>query len=97
MTRQNFSVSKMYCVNCHNEGISIPRRINKSKEPGHLKKMYCIHCKKECNHVEIRPINNDYNYEDFLLEIKYGNFDSEGNRKEPYRIFRGNLKKAGVI
>ena len=40
---------------------------------------------------------SDYNYEDFQLEIKYHNFDEEGNRKEPYRIFRGNLKKKGLI
>ena len=23
--------------------------------------------------------------------MKYGNFDENGNRKEPYRIFRGKL------
>lgn len=89
--------SDMYCTCCGHRGISIPRNGNKFREPGHLKKLYCIHCGTEKNHVEIRPIYGHYNYEDFKLEMKYGNFDSEGNRKEPYRIFKNGLKKRGVI
>ena len=95
--RKKFNISKMYCTQCGQEGVSICRRPNQSREPGHLKKLYCIHCKKEINHVEIRSIFSDYNYEDFQLEMKYNNFNSDGNRKEPYRIFRGNLKRKGVI
>lgn len=89
-------ISEMYCVCCQKKGIPIPRN-RRCKEPGHLKKLYCIYCGAEKNHVEIRPFYSDYNYEDFQLEIKYHNFDEEGNRKEPYRIFRGNLKKKGII
>lgn len=87
----------MYCTCCGKKGISIPRKNNKFRKFGHLKKLYCIYCGAEKNHVEIRPIYDDYTYKDFELEMKYNNFDSEGNRKEPYRIFRGNLKKEGVI
>jgi len=97
MSKRNFNISKMYCTQCGNEGVSIWRKSNKKRECGHLKKLYCIHCKKETNHVEVRSMFSDYNYEDFQLEIKYNNFNIEGNRKEPYRIFRGNLKQKGFI
>ena len=90
-------ISEMYCTSCGKRGISIPRKNNKFRKSGHLKKLYCIYCGAEKNHVEIRPFCSDYNYEDFQLEIKYHNFDDEGNRKEKYRIFRGNLKKEGII
>ena len=93
----NFAISKMYCCNCGKEGLSVSRKPGHYREAGHLKKLYCIYCGKEWNHVEIRPMYSDYNYSDFELEMKYGNFDKEGNRKEPYRIFRGNLKQKGVI
>ena len=92
-----FTVSKFYCLNCHNEGICIPRNNGRNREPGHLKNMYCIHCKKNFNHVEIRSFHSDYTYDDFLLEVKYDNFTKEGIRKEPYRVFRGNLKQKGLI
>jgi hypothetical protein len=90
-------ISEMYCTCCGNKGISIPRKSNKFRGSGHLKKIYCIYCKAEKNHVEIRPIYSNYNYDDFQLEMKYNNFDSEGNRKEPYHIFKSELKKRGVI
>lgn len=90
-------ISEMYCTCCGKKGISIPRKNNKFRKSGHLKKLYCIYCGAEKNHVEIRPIYDDYTHKDFELEMKYNNFDSEGNRKEPYRTFRGNLKKEGVI
>lgn len=93
----NIEMSEMYCCKCGNKGIDIPRKINHNREAGHLKKLYCIHCKQEWNHAEIRPMYTDYNLTDFKLEMQYGNFDEEGNRKEPYRIFRGNLKKKGLI
>ena len=95
--RKNFTMSKMYCTKCGREGVPIARIIGKYREPGHLKKLYCIYCKGEYNHVEIRPMYSDYNYEDFLLEMKYNNFNSKGERNIPYRIFRGNLKKEGII
>lgn len=95
--KNNFMISKMFCCNCGKEGIDIARINGHYREAGHLKKMYCIHCKKEWNHAEVRPFYSDYSYEDFKLEMQYNNFDEHGNRKEPYRIFRGNLKKKGII
>lgn len=95
--KSNYLISKMYCVKCGQEGIPVSRIVGHYKEPGHLKKLYCLHCKDTTNHIEIRPFGGDYHYEDFLLEQKYNNFDKEGNRKEPYRIFRGKLKQAGKI
>ena len=94
---KKYSISDMYCCKCGNKNFGIGRKSTQHREPGHLKKIYCTHCKQVWNHVEIRPIFNDYNYEDFKLEIKYHNFDENGNRKKPYRIFRGNLKQKGVV
>ena len=93
----NYNPSKMYCIKCGKESLPIFRKYSKYREAGHLKKIYCIHCKDETNHVEIRPTCNDYTYNDFILEKQYNNFDNEGNRKEPYRIFRGKLKQKGII
>ena len=93
----NYSMSEMYCTKCGKKGFDIARKPSRLREPGHLKKLYCVYCNEERNHVEIREIYSDYNLEDFKLEMQYGNFDEEGNRKEPYRIFRGNLKQKGVI
>ena len=93
----NLKISEMYCTCCGKKGIAIPRKNGNFRESGHLKKLYCIHCKMEKNHVEIRPFYSDYNYEDFKLEMKYNNFDKDGNRKKPYRIFRGELKQKGII
>ncbi len=94
---KDFTISKMYCCNCGKEGLPIIRKPGQYREAGHLKKLYCIYCEKEWNHAEVRSIYSDYNYEDFQLELKYNNFDKDGNRKEPYRIFRGKLKQKGII
>lgn len=93
----NILMSEMYCTKCGHKGLNIPRKANQLREPGHLKKLYCIYCGQEWNHVEVREIYSDYNLEDFKLEMQYNNFNEEGNRKEPYRIFRGNLKQKGII
>ena len=92
----NPEISEMYCTCCGRKGVPIPRN-EKMRKSGHLKKLYCIYCKKEQNHVEIRPIYSDYNYNDFQLEMKYHNFNENGNRIIPFRIFRGNLRKEGVV
>ena len=92
-----FTISNFYCTKCGKKGMSLPRKIGKNREAGHLKKIYCINCKKDWNHVEVRDMTSDYNLEDFLLEMNYNNFDEQGNRKQPYRIFRGNLKQKGII
>lgn len=90
-------ISEMYCTCCGKKGLNIPRKNGHYREAGHLKKLYCIYCQKECNHVEIRPFFTDYNLEDFKLEMQYGNFNENGERKEPYRVFRGKLKQKGII
>lgn len=95
--QNNFTISSFYCTKCGQKGINIARKTGHYREPGHLKKLYCIYCQEECNHVEIRSMCSDYNYEDFQIEMQYNNFDEEGNRKKPYRIFRGNLKQKGII
>ena len=95
--RTKYDVFQMYCTKCGQQGISIPRRVGKYKEAGHLKKIYCPHCKQEWNHVEIKPICADYTYEDFQLEMQYHNFNENGERNIPYRTFRGELKKKGII
>lgn len=99
MRRKNndFMISRMFCCNCGREGVPVTRKSGHYREAGHLKKLYCIYCGKEWNHAEVRPMYSDYNYEDFKLEMEYHNFDEEGNRKKPYRIFRGDLKKKGLI
>lgn len=94
---KNFVISDMYCCKCGHKGLPIARKHSQYREPGHLKKIYCLYCKKPWNHIEIRSFYSDYNYNDFELEMQYNNFDIFGNRKEPYRIFRGKLKQKGVI
>ena len=94
---QKTLISEMYCTCCGNKGLTIPRKNGKTREPGHLKKLYCVYCQKECNHVEIRPFFSNYNYDDFKLEMKYNNFNAKGERKEPYNIFKHNLRQKGVI
>lgn len=89
----NYLMSEMYCTKCGKKGLDVARKPSRLREPGHLKKLYCVYCGQEQNHVEIREMYSDYNLEDFKLEMQYKNFDEEGNRKEPYRIFRGKLKQ----
>lgn len=94
--KNSFTISEMYCCKCGERGLHVVRKNGQYRGPGHLKKMYCVNCQQEWNHAEIRSIHSDYNYEDFLLEMKYNNFDEEGNRKEPYRIFRYHLQQQGL-
>ena len=86
------TISDFYCVHCGKKGIDITRKIGKQREAGHLKKLYCIHCKEEWNFAEVRPFG-DYNYEDFLVEFRKGNFDNKGNRILPYRQFFAELRE----
>lgn len=90
------TISRMYCTQCGNEGIDIPRSPNQQREGGHLKKIYCLHCRSEQNHVEIRPFG-EYKYEDFLLEFENGNFNKEGERILPYGKFRDTLEKQNKL
>ena len=58
---------------------------------GHLKNLYCLNCEKENNFAEVRPFG-EYNYEDFELEFKNGNFNLDGTRKLPYKQFLAKLR-----
>ena len=95
--KNHFLISDFYCTKCGKKGLLIPRTFGHYREAGHLKKLYCPYCKKEQNHVEIRSFYSGYNLEDFKLEMKYDNFDSQGNRKKPYKIFRNYLRKEGIV
>lgn len=67
------TISDMYCVECANKGISIPRISGQYRGPAHLKRLFCIHCGKETNHMEIRPFGS-YILEDFEEEFELGRF-----------------------
>lgn len=88
----DFTISRMFCCNCGKEGVPIGRKAGHYREAGHLKKLYCLNCQQEWNFVEIRPFG-DYDYNDFLTEFNYGNFDEEGQRKIPYRQFFAELRE----
>lgn len=92
-----FTISTMYCCRCGKRSFDIPRPASRYREPGHLKTLYCPHCKRKWNHVEIRSIFGDYNYEDFLLEMKYNNFDEHGKRKEPYKTLREKIEQKELM
>lgn len=82
----NVTISSFYCTQCGSKGIPLPRKISRTKEPGHLKKLYCLKCGKETNHAECRGFGQ-YDYAQFLIEYNYGNFTKEGLRKEPWKQF----------
>ena len=88
MGRQILSSSDFYCTKCGNRGIPITRRRGAEREAGHLKRIFCLHCKEELNHVECKPFSH-YDYNDFLTEFNYNNFDEEGNRKISYGELKG--------
>lgn len=79
--------NEFYCTQCGNRGFSIPRKIGKEREAGHLKKMYCLNCHKEQNFVECKPFTK-YEYHQFLEEFYGNNFTSDGTRKKKYGIFK---------
>ena len=79
--------SVFYCVVCGRRGIPITRRRGAERDAGHLKKIFCLQCQKEHNHVECKYFSH-YDYEDFLLEKEYNNFDENGNRKMKYGELR---------
>ena len=88
MGRQILSSSDFYCTECGNRCIPITRRRGAEREAGHLKRIFCLHCKEEWNHVECKPFSH-YDYNDFLTEFNYNNFDEEGNRKISYGELKG--------
>ena len=66
------SESDFYCTGCGQKGCPIFRKKGQERPSGHLKKLYCIACQKEVNHAEVRDINSNYNYQDFLDELYNG-------------------------
>lgn len=88
--------SDFYCCKCGKKGMPVLRRRGAEREAGHLKKLFCIYCKQEWNHAECKPYTH-YDYNCFLLEYNYHNFDNEGNRIMPYGLFKDKLVKEGVI
>ena len=87
----------MYCTQCGNKNIPIPRKKSKERESGHLKKMYCIYCKQMTNMVEVRGFGSGYTKEDFELEFKLNNFTKEGTRKLTLSEFRQYLNDFGGV
>ena len=87
---ENFKISDFYCTRCGKKGISLPRKDNQKREPGHLKNLYCPYCKSQQNAVEIRGYGK-YTYEDFEMEYKNKNFDEKGKRILPFPQFKANI------
>lgn len=88
---RNITLSDFYCTKCGMKGIPVFRTIGQEREPGHLKKLFCLNCQEETNMAEVRS-NSKYNLDNFWIEYEYGNFDSEGNRREPWRQFIAKIK-----
>ena len=94
--KQQANTKSFYGTCWGKKGIPIARWRGSERNAGHLKKIYCLKCKKEVNHVECKMFSK-YDYEDFLLEFNYNNFNENGERKEKYGIFKDKLKKEGII
>ena len=95
MGRQSIVLSEFYCTKCGNKGIPIMRRKGAEREAGHLKWIFCLKCQQEWNHVECKSYSH-YDYNDFLLEFEYSNFDNEGNRKMPYGELKGLIHNGKI-
>lgn len=91
ISSRNLTLSDFYCTKCGMKGIPVFRTVGQEREPGHLKKLFCINCQKETNAAEVRS-NSKYSLDDFWIEYEYGNFDQEGNRKEPWKQFIAKIK-----
>lgn len=76
---KNVAISEMYCTQCGNKGVPIPRRVGQYREAGHLKNLFCLYCGKETNHVEVRPFGS-YSIENFQEEFQLGRFLENGQR-----------------
>ena len=92
MKRTSRTMHRFFCTNCGREGLPLARKVSHQHQKGHLKNLYCPHCREEHNHVEIRPFGA-YRLEDFRFEFENGNFDADGNRKNPYGQFKMIVRK----
>lgn len=93
---RNYLISDFYCTGCGQKGMPVHRKTGQARENGHLKRIYCIYCGRDINMAEVKPFGK-YQLSDFKLEFSYGNFDEEGNRIQPYKQFKRELKEKGVI
>ena len=87
--------NEFYCTQCGKRGFSIPRKVGKEREAGHLKKMYCLNCHKEQNFVECKPFTK-YDKEDFIVEFEYGNFNTNGKRIKTYGQLRSLINNGKI-
>lgn len=93
---KNFTVeNEFYCTQCGRRGFSIPRKVGKEREAGHLKKIYCLNCHKEQNFVECKPFTK-YDKEDFIIEYEYGNFNEKGQRIRTYGELRSLINNGKI-
>ena len=90
MGRRNVVMSEFYCTQCGRRGLPVWRRTGNEREAGHLKKLYCLTCGKQTNHAECKE-NTHYQFEDFKIEYEYGNFTTEGIRKQKYGELRSDI------
>ena len=58
-------------------------------------RIFCLKCQEEWNHVECKPFSH-YEYEDFLIEKEYKNFDENGNRKMKYGELRSLIHNGKI-
>ena len=88
---RRYILSDFYCTRCGLKNMPIFRTVGQGREAGHLKKLFCLHCQKEVNMAEIPP-QSKYTLDDFWIEYEYGNFDENGNRKEPWKQFTAKIR-----
>ena len=80
--------SNFYCTKCGKQNIPIQRNDGREREGGHLKALWCLFCNERVNAVEIKEMDTNYTYNDFLNEFNLHNFDEEGNRKKSLKDFK---------
>lgn len=97
MQLRNNEIHKLVCVKCMCKALPmyVPRKKDKLREAGHLKKCYCCSCGEETNHAEVTETGG-YTNREFYLEWAYNNFDENGNRKQPWRMFVNEIRSKNM-
>lgn len=67
--------SDFYCLKCVSK-ITLPRRMSRIREKGHLKAIYCYNCKERVNHFEVREFDVDFDIEKLKEDIKNGVYEN---------------------
>lgn len=78
--------TRLYCMNCGKENISILRNIGRMREPGHRKKLYCPWCKQTVNMIECRT---DKEIDKFKENFENGKYIEEA--QESIDHYRNSL------